>query len=147
VTDTTKEDGAVAMVALPAAAGGARWDRLKQVEARMAQLQTIEVRSAMEAVQIIKSVSDACGAFQGHQPQQQREIASALMEKATWKAGKFEWALKTPFQILAHSNSVSRSKEGEEPGSGQEIEIWLPKTNPVTKCQMENSSEEGFSGC
>jgi hypothetical protein len=72
-------------------------------------------------------VSDACGSFQEHQPQQQRAIASALMEKATWKAGKFEWTLKTPFQILAHSNSVSRSKEREKLGSGQEIEIWLPK--------------------
>jgi site-specific DNA recombinase len=97
-------------------------EQLKQIES----LQTTDLRSAAEALQIMKSVSDACGSFQEHQPQQQRAIASALMERATWKAGKFEWVAKTPFQILAHSNSVSQSREREKRGSGQEIEIWLP---------------------
>jgi DNA invertase Pin-like site-specific DNA recombinase len=100
-------------------------EQQKQIDARLAQLRTTELRSGTEALQVMRSVSEACGSFQEHQPQQQRAIASALMEKATWKAGKFEWALKTPFQILAHSNSVSRSKEREKPGSEQEIEIWL----------------------
>ncbi len=104
-------------------------EQQKQIEARIA---TTELRSAAEAVQIIRSVSDACGSFQEQRPQQQRAITTALMEKATWKAGKFEWVPKTPFQILAHSNSVSQSKEREKTGSGQETEIWLPKTNPVT---------------
>jgi hypothetical protein len=109
-------------------------EQQKQIEVRMAQLATTELRSATEAVQIIKSVSDACSSFQEHHPQQQRAITTALMEKATWKAGKFEWVLKTPFQILAHSNSASQTKEREKACSGQEIEIWLPKTNPNPKC-------------
>jgi DNA invertase Pin-like site-specific DNA recombinase len=108
-------------------------ERQKQIEAQMAHLATTELRSATEAVQIIRSVSDACGSFQEHQQQRKRAIVSALMEKSTWKARKFEWVLKTPFQILAHSNSVSQSKERQKLGSGREIEIWLPKTNPVTK--------------
>ena len=98
----------------------------KQVEARMAQLATTRLRSAAVALQIIRSVSDASGSFGDEQPLQQRAIASALMQNATWKAGKFELVLKTPYQILAHSNSVSQSREREKPGSGQEIEIWLP---------------------
>jgi hypothetical protein len=102
-------------------------EQQKQIEARMAQLRTPELRSAKEALQIIRSVSDACSSFEQNQPQQQRAIVSAVMQQATWKSGQFEWALKTPFQILAHSNSVSRTKEREKPGSGQEIEIWLHK--------------------
>jgi hypothetical protein len=98
----------------------------KQIEARMTQLQTGKLRSAAEAVQIMQAVSDACATFQEKQPHQQRATASALMQEATWKAGKFEWTLKEPYQILAHSNSVSLSKERQKPGSGQEIEIWLP---------------------
>jgi hypothetical protein len=100
-------------------------DQQKQVEARMAQLRTVELRSATEALQIIKSVSDAGGSLPQHQPQQQRAIVTALMEKWTWKAGKFEWVLKTPFQILAHSNSVSQTKEREKQGSAQKLGIWL----------------------
>jgi hypothetical protein len=100
-------------------------EQQKQIDVQMAQLATTTLRSATEALQVIRSVSDACGSFQEHHPQQQRAIASALMEKATWKAGKFEWIPKAPFQILAHSNSVSQTKEREKPGSGQEIENWL----------------------
>jgi len=68
----------------------------KQVEARMAQLATTQLRSAAEALQIIRSVSYACGSFSAQQPQPQRAIASALMQNATWKAGQFEWVLKAP---------------------------------------------------
>jgi hypothetical protein len=87
----------------------------------------------------IRSVSDACGSFQERQPQQQRALVSSLMEKAIWKARKFEWILKTPFQILAHSNFVSQSKKREEPGSGQETEIWLPK-NASINGPLKNAS-------
>ena len=97
----------------------------KQIEARMAQLTTTGLRSATEAVQMMKSVSEICIGFGDAQPQRQRALATALMDKATWKAGKFESAWKSPFDKMALSNSVSRSKEREKPGSGQEIEIWL----------------------
>jgi resolvase-like protein len=103
-------------------------DQQKEIETRM----TTPLRSAAEAVQIIRSVSDACGTFQDQPAQQQRALAATLVKQATWKAGKFEMVLAEPYSILAHSNSVSRSREKEKPGSEQEIEIWLPKTNPVT---------------
>jgi hypothetical protein len=49
------------------------WDeQQKQIEERRAQLRTTELRSAEEALQIIRSVSDACGSFQQNQPQQQQ---------------------------------------------------------------------------
>ena len=64
-------------------------DQEKQIEARMTQLQTSKVRSAAEAVQILRSVSDARATFEDKQPQEQRAIA-LLMQKATWQAGKFE---------------------------------------------------------
>ena len=61
------------------------------------------------------------------EPQRQRYLAASLLENATWKAGKFESSWKSPFDRMALSNSVSQRKEGEKSGSGQEIEIWLPK--------------------
>jgi hypothetical protein len=100
-------------------------DQQKEIEAQMRKLETAEPRSATEAVQMIRSVSNACGKFEEAQPRQQRAIARALLRNATWKAGKFEMALKEPYQILALSNFVSQSKERENPGSGREIEIWL----------------------
>ena len=100
-------------------------ERQKEVEMRMRQLETTALRTATEAVEIMRSLSDACSTFADQASQKQRALASALAQRATWKAGKFEMTLKEPYQILAHSNSVSQSREREKPGSGQEIEIWL----------------------
>ena len=70
-------------------------------------------------------MSDACGTFESQQPTKQRAIASALIQKATWKAGKFDAVLAAPFDKLAHSNSVSQRREREMPGSEYDFEIWL----------------------
>jgi site-specific DNA recombinase len=101
-----------------------------------AQMQTPALRSAAEAMEIMQSVSNACGTFADQPAQEQRAVASALMQKATWKAGKFELELKEPFQIWAHSNSVSKSKEREKPGSGQEI-LWCAQTD--SNCRPSGS--------
>jgi hypothetical protein len=101
-------------------------EQQKQIEARMAQLQTTELRSAMEAVQIMKSVSDACGLFQKHQPQQQRAIVSSLMEKGDLEGRKVQVGSEnalSDFGALELCKPLQRGK----PRSGQEIEIWLPK--------------------
>jgi hypothetical protein len=79
---------------------------------------------------MIKVVSSACAGFEAAEPQRQRALAAALLENATWTAGKFESRWASPFDKMALSNSVSKSNEREKPGSGQEIENWLPK-NPV----------------
>jgi DNA invertase Pin-like site-specific DNA recombinase len=115
-------------------ANSKQWrDQQKEVEIRMKQLETTALRTATKAVEIMRSLSDACSTFADQESLQQRALASALMQRATWKAGKFEMTLKEPYQILAHSNSVSQRKEREKPGSGQEIENWLPETNPYTE--------------
>jgi DNA invertase Pin-like site-specific DNA recombinase len=100
-------------------------DQQKEVEMRMKQLETTALRTATEAVEIMRSLSDAGRTFGDQAPQKQRTLTSAVMQRATWKAGKFEMTLKEPYQVLAHSNSVSQSREREKAGSGQEIEIWL----------------------
>jgi site-specific DNA recombinase len=97
----------------------------KQIDARLAQLATTGLRTAAEAVQMMKSVSDACAGFTEAEPPQKRALAAALMQKSTWKSGKFESSWKTPFDKMALSNSVSRTKDREKSRSGQEIEIWL----------------------
>ena len=102
-------------------------DQQKQIEAQMKQLATTGLRSASEAVQIMKSVSDACRRFEDSQSQEQGAIAATLLENATWKAGKFESSWKSPFDNMALSNSASQTKERQKPGSGQDFDIWLPK--------------------
>jgi DNA invertase Pin-like site-specific DNA recombinase len=96
-----------------------------QVDARLAQLATSDLRSRSEALQTMKAISEACAGFGDASPQQQRAVANALMQKPTWKAGKFESSWKSPFEKMALSNFVSRTKEREKTGSGQEIENWL----------------------
>ena len=102
-------------------------DQQKQIEARVKQLATTGLRSATEAVQIMKSVSDACGSFGDAEPHDQRALTASLLENATWKAGKFESSWKSPFDVLALSNSASQTKERQKPGSVQDFDIWLPK--------------------
>jgi DNA invertase Pin-like site-specific DNA recombinase len=102
-------------------------EHLKQIDGRIEQLVTSDIRSRSEALKTMKAVSAACDAFGGAQPQQQRALATALMQNPTWKAGKFESTWKSPFDKMALSNSVSGTKEREKTGSGQEIENWLPK--------------------
>jgi hypothetical protein len=100
-------------------------EQQKQVDAKIAQLATADLRSRSEALQTMKAVSDACSAFGDGQPQQQRALATALMQNPTWKAGKFESSWKSPFDKMALSNSVSRTKEREKLRSGRDFEIWL----------------------
>jgi hypothetical protein len=88
---------------------------------RMKQLENTALRTATEAVALVRSLSHACSAFGDQASQKPRAIMSALMQKATWKAGKFEMTLKGPCQIWAHSNSVSQSREREKPGAENEI--------------------------
>src|SRR5262249_8629178 len=101
-------------------------DEQKKIEERMSQLATIGLRSATDAVQMMKAASNACESFDQAEPGQQRALASALFQNATWKSGEFESGWKSPFDKMALSNSLSRMKEREKRGSGQEIEIWLP---------------------
>ncbi len=86
----------------------------------------------------MKSVSDACAGFTEAEPQQKRALATALMQNATWKAGKFESTWKTPFDKMALSNSVSRTKEREKSGSGQDFEIWLPVMDTFRTLSSQN---------
>jgi site-specific DNA recombinase len=99
----------------------------KQIEARIAELATTGMRSRSAALEQMKSVSALCAGFSDAAPKQQRALAAALMQNATWKAGEFESSWKSPFDKMALSNSVSQTKEREKIGSGRKTEIWLPK--------------------
>jgi site-specific DNA recombinase len=117
-------------------------DQQKDVEARINQLATTGLRSATEAVQTMGTVSAACAVFNDAQPEQKRVLTASLMQNPTLKAGKFESSWKSPFDVLALSNSASRTNEREKAGSGREIEIWLPvvdafRTLPLKDCNFE----------
>jgi hypothetical protein len=101
----------------------------KQIHERIQMLKATELMTAARAVEIVRGVSEACAGFETAKADRQRELTMALLQNATWKAGQFESALKSPFDKLAHSNSVSQRREREKPGLAQEIEIWLPKRN------------------
>lgn len=93
-----------------------------QIEARM---KSTDLRPARETIEVMGSISDACGTFESQPSTKQRAIAATLMQKATWKTGEFEMVLAAPFDKLAHSNSVSQSRKREIPGSEPDFEIWL----------------------
>jgi hypothetical protein len=73
-------------------------------------------------------------------------LLQTVVKMASWKDGILQRCLFEPFEILRHSNWESSRKEKENDGSGRDSGVWLPKTNPNPKCQMENFSQEGFSG-
>lgn len=75
-------------------------EQQKQIEAGMKQLETTQLRSATEVLQTIRFVSEACSSFGDSQPQQQRALVAALMQQATWKAGKFESSWKSPWRLI-----------------------------------------------
>ena len=100
--------------------------RRKEIEARVLQLAATGLRSATDAAQIMKSVSEACTGFGDAKPRQQRALATALLADATWTAGKSESGWKAPFDVLALSNAASRSQESEKSGSERDIQICLP---------------------
>jgi hypothetical protein len=97
----------------------------KQIEARIADLTTTGMLSRSAALEQMKSVSALCAGFSDAEPKQQRALATALMQNATWKAGEFESSWKSPFDKVVFSNYVSRTKEREKIRSGQKTEIWL----------------------
>jgi hypothetical protein len=90
------------------------------------QMKSASLRSATEAVQIMRSVSEVCAGFEDQPQTQQRSIASTMLKRATWQNGELRTVLVEPYAALQHSNSTSRSKETVKVGSGQEIDNWLP---------------------
>ena len=50
-----------------------------------------------------------------------------LVERATWKEERLDTLLKTPFQNLRLSNSVSYRKEIGKEAMSSRVEEWLPR--------------------
>ncbi len=57
---------------------------------------------------------------------EQRRLLSVVVEKAAWQDGGLRTSLFEPFELLRHSNRETYRKENENPGSGQDLEVWLP---------------------
>jgi hypothetical protein len=62
----------------------------------MQTLNATELMPAAKAVEIVRSVSDACNGFDAATPDQQRALATELLQNATWRAGQFESAVVCP---------------------------------------------------
>jgi len=60
---------------------------------------------------------------------EQRRLLQTVVAKAAWKDGALQTTMFEPFGILRHSNQESHRKDNENPGTGCDSGIWLPK-NP-----------------
>ena len=85
-----------------------------------------------QAIDMLRLTSQASELFLEQPAAEQRRLVQTVVEKATWKAGELRTNLFEPFRILRHSNQESIRKETANSGSGQDLQIWLPETNPVT---------------
>ena len=104
----------------------AQWrQEQKQIEARMRNWRRRSCGRPRRPLQTMRAVSEPCAQFDHSEAQQQRALASATAGEGDLEGRGVRGGAETPWQILAHSNSVSQRKEREKPGSGQEIEIWL----------------------
>jgi len=56
---------------------------------------------------------------------EQRRLLTIIIHNATWKDGKFEATLKTPFQKLRHSNQGSTRNNKGNRNPTMEMKNWL----------------------
>jgi hypothetical protein len=93
---------------------------------RITELRTTS-RNYNDAISAIETTSSLCRQFPTQTPPEQRRALKMLVEKATWKDGRLETTLRTPFEQLRVSNSATTTKHGKNGASGQEMKNWLPK--------------------
>ena len=98
-----------------------------------------------QAIDTLQLTSQACQLFMQQSAEEQRRLLRVLIKDATWQDGTLRTALFEPFEILRHSNQESYRKEKEIAGSGQDLEIWLPKTNTYPNMRLEKPGWPQYS--
>ena len=119
-----KLDGRVSASFFDEKAAQWREEQIK-LQRRISDLKTAG-SSFDQALCAIKQTSALYKTFPSQQPSEQRRLLTILVERATWKEGRLDTLLKTPFQKLRLSNSVSYRKEMGKEAMGDKIEEWLP---------------------
>jgi thioredoxin-like negative regulator of GroEL len=78
-----------------------------------------------QAIDMLQLTSRASELFLEQPAKEQQHLLQVMIKEATWQDGSLRTTLFEPFQILRHSNQASARKENVNPGSGQELEVWL----------------------
>ncbi|MGD0773072.1 MAG: hypothetical protein ABSC05_09650 [Candidatus Solibacter sp.] len=79
-----------------------------------------------DAINAIENTSTLCKQFPTQTPPEQRRLLKLIIEKASWKDGRFETTLRTPFEKLRVSNHATTTKHGKNGAPGGEMKNWLP---------------------
>lgn len=119
-----KLDGRITSVFFDEKATAWRLEQAK-LQARIHDLQQ-QTQSYDDAITAVETTSKLCTAFPTQPPSEQRRLLQLLIENASWKDGKFEATLKTPFQKLRDSNRGSQTNDRGNADGGTEIKNWLP---------------------
>ena len=80
-----------------------------------------------QAIDMLSLTSQACQLFMRQSAEEQRRLLRAVIKDSVWQDGTLRTTLFEPFEILRRSNQESRRKEKQIAGSGQDLEIWLPR--------------------
>jgi hypothetical protein len=98
-----------------------------------------------QAIDMVHLTSQSCQLFLQQTAEEQRRLLQVLIKNAVWQDGGLRTMLFEPFEILRHSNQESTRKEKEIAGSGQDLDIWLPKTYTDPNTVLENVGQPPFS--
>ena len=98
------------------------------------------------AVDMLGLTSRASELFLEQPAREQRHLISVVVKAATWQNGALRTTLFEPFEILRHSNRESYRKENENPGSGRDLDVWLPESDTDPNTVLENRECFRFSG-
>jgi len=78
-----------------------------------------------DALNAINLVGEACRLFPQQPPSEQRRLLSILIDKATWQDGELRVNLKTPFEQLRLSNSLTIGEHNHLDDKNMLLGNWL----------------------
>ena len=92
---------------------------------KIEQIQSSAPAPVEDALNLIELTNKAAALFRDQTGREQRRLLRILVKTAAWQGRELRIEFEEPFETLRSSNSVSRSKEVQKPGSGRDSEIWL----------------------
>ena len=118
-----KLDGRITVAFFDEKAASWRAEQAK-LQARINELRQ-QTANYEDAINVVEQTSNLCKEFPTQPASEQRRLLTLIIHTATWKDEKFEATLKTPFQKLRHSNSVTKTNDRGNGDAGGEIRNWL----------------------
>jgi hypothetical protein len=93
---------------------------------RMNDIQATAPVAVQGAIDLIGITSRAADLFLAQPPHEKQGFLRLVLKSADWQHGRLQVQFENPFQALARSNQLSRTKYEEKAMQIAEIEDWLP---------------------